>query len=128
MILRLAKFSAVGAIGILVQIAVLAALVYSGVNYLLATALAVEAAVLHNFLWHERFTWVDRPMQNQSGRRLLRFHISNGAVSLCSNLVTMRLLVGIAGLPVIVANLISISIGAWINFLLSDRWVFMGEA
>ena len=28
-----------------------------GFNYLVATALAVEGAVVHNFLWHERFTW-----------------------------------------------------------------------
>jgi putative flippase GtrA len=28
--------------------------------YLAATALAVEAAVVHNFFWHERFTWADR--------------------------------------------------------------------
>ena len=29
-------------------------------NYLAATAIAVEAAVVHNFVWHEQFTWVDR--------------------------------------------------------------------
>ena len=29
-------------------------------HYLVATALAVETAVIHNFLWHERFTWADR--------------------------------------------------------------------
>ena len=28
-------------------------------NYLLATALAVEISVLHNFVWHERYTWPD---------------------------------------------------------------------
>jgi putative flippase GtrA len=32
-----------------------------GLDYLVATALAVEAAVVHNFLWHQRFTWIDRP-------------------------------------------------------------------
>ena len=44
---RLAKFSAVGAIGIAVQVAVLWALTRIGIAYLLATAIAVEAAVLH---------------------------------------------------------------------------------
>ena len=46
------KFNTVGAIGIGVQLAALAAL-KSGLelNYLLATGLAVEAAVLHNFVW-----------------------------------------------------------------------------
>jgi hypothetical protein len=41
--------------GVGVQLAVLAAMKsVQHLNYLLATALAVEAAVIHNFLWHER--------------------------------------------------------------------------
>lgn len=54
---RWLKFNAVGGIGIGVQLVVLAGL-KSGLelNYLLATAVAVEVAVLHNFFWHERFT------------------------------------------------------------------------
>ncbi len=31
-----------------------------GPHYLVATALAVEMAVLHNFFWHRRWTWADR--------------------------------------------------------------------
>ena len=29
--------------------------------------IAVEAAVLHNFGWHERWTWRDRPRAGQHG-------------------------------------------------------------
>ena len=32
-----------------------------GVHYLVATAIGVEAAILTNFLWHDRWTWRDRP-------------------------------------------------------------------
>ena len=55
-LVRWLKFNAVGAAGIVLQLAVLLAL-KSGlhVSYLMATALAVEAAVVHNFFWHERF-------------------------------------------------------------------------
>lgn len=55
------KFNAVGAGGIVVQLVMLAFL-KSGLrlNYLAATALAVESTVVHNFFWHERFTWADR--------------------------------------------------------------------
>jgi putative flippase GtrA len=58
---RWSKFNFVGGIGIAVQFAALFLLksVFH-VHYLAATALAVEAAVLHNFIWHERFTWADR--------------------------------------------------------------------
>jgi len=54
------KFNAVGTIGIFVQLSVLAMLRSGfGWNYLLSTAAAVEITVIHNFLWHERFTWAE---------------------------------------------------------------------
>lgn len=58
---RWLKFNLVGGIGIVVQMLTLVML-KTGLhfNYLLATALAVETAVIHNFFWHERFTWADR--------------------------------------------------------------------
>ena len=65
-LVRWLKFNAVGAIGIAVQLAVLTLLKSGlGLNYLLATALAVEVTVLHNFFWHERFTWGDRPSRDR---------------------------------------------------------------
>ncbi len=60
---RCCKFNLVGGIGIGVQFAALF-LVKGALrfNYLAATAIAVEAAVVHNFVWHEQFTWADRTM------------------------------------------------------------------
>ena len=55
------KFHLVGAIGIGAQLIFLFFFKTElHMNYLLATALAVECAVLHNFLWHEHYTWADR--------------------------------------------------------------------
>jgi len=125
--LRLAKFSLVGEIGIGVQLAVLAVLTAMRMNYLLATALAVESAVLHNFLWHRRFTWVERTGQGAL-RSLLRFHLSNGLISLLGNLLLMKWLVGFLYFPVMIANLLTITICWLANFLASDRWVFRGAA
>jgi putative flippase GtrA len=66
---RWLKFNFVGGVGIGVQFGVLFLLksVWH-VHYLVATVVAVEAAVLHNFIWHERFTWRDRTMPAWSGR------------------------------------------------------------
>ena len=79
---RWMKFNVVGGIGIGVQLAVLLCL-KSGfhLGYLWATGLGVEAAVVHNFLWHERFTWADRVhvTWRQSMLRLLRFNFTTGA-------------------------------------------------
>ncbi len=60
-LLRWCRFNLVGGMGIVVQITVLFLLKsVLHFNYLSATAIAVEAAVVHNFVWHERFTWADR--------------------------------------------------------------------
>jgi len=125
--IRLAKFSLVGTFGIAVQVTVLWLMTRIGIHYLLATALAVESAVLHNFLWHQRFTWIDRSGKGQTRIRLLRFHVTNGAVSFIGNLLLMRLLVGLLSLPVVLANLLAIGSCALINFILSDRWVFLSQ-
>lgn len=125
--LRLARFSLVGGIGIGVQLAVLGVLTAMRMNYLLATALAVESAVLHNFLWHQRFTWAERTGQGTL-RSLLRFHLSNGLISLLGNLLLMRWLVGFLHLHVMVANLSTITICWLANFVASDRWVFRRAA
>jgi putative flippase GtrA len=117
----------VGGIGILVQLAALA--LFRSVlhlDYLVATALAVETAVTHNFLWHERFTWADRPAQrlSHSLARLAKFNTSNGLVSLVGNLLIMRALVGQVHMNYVIANLIAVATCSIVNFLFSDRFVF----
>jgi putative flippase GtrA len=122
---RWLKFNAVGAIGIVVQLAMLAVLKsLLHVEYLWATALAVEAAVLHNFLWHERWTWKGRVAEKGMLLRLVRFNLTTGAVSILANLVFMRLLVGQLHMQFLVANLLSIAATSLANFLLSEWFVF----
>lgn len=127
--MRFVKFNSVGVAGFAVQVAMLAVLLYSGIHYLAATVLAVEAAILHNFFWHERWTWRDRPSDGR-GRlaRLWRFHALNGLVSLVGNLLLMRLLVGTMGMPAIPANLLAVTACSLVNYLASDRVVFAREA
>lgn len=127
---RWLKFNFVGGIGIGMQLAALAIFrSLLGLNYLLATGLAVETAVLHNFLWHERFTWAERaahrPMQSLVS--LLKFNLTNGAVSIAGNLLLMRLLVGQFRINNITANLVAITACSLANFLVGDRFVFRSE-
>jgi len=121
---RWLKFNAVGGIGIGVQLAVLAAL-KSGlhVGYLPATALAVEAAVIHNFFWHERFTWADRGA-GQGLARFVRFNLTTGALSILGNIALMKLFVDGAGLPYLLSSGLSIAVCSIANFVVSDRFVF----
>jgi putative flippase GtrA len=130
-LVRWLKFNLVGGLGILVQLATLDLLTRAfRWNYLAATALAVEAAVLHNFLWHERFTWADRISLNfsQCVSRLLRFNLTTGTVSIIGNLAFMQLLVGCIGVPPLPANLTSIAACSLLNFVVNDRFVFRKKA
>ena len=122
---RWLKFNLVGGIGIAVQLLMLIIL-KTGLHfdYLIATASAVETAVVHNFFWHERFTWADRPPSRvtHSLARLGKFNASNGAVSIVGNLVLMRLLVGELKFNYVASNLVAIVLCSLVNFLLNDRF------
>jgi putative flippase GtrA len=121
------KFNAVGGIGIVVQLTALAVFrSWLKFDYLLAAGLAVEMAVIHNFLWHERFTWADRPARRwrHSLFRLVKFNASNGAVSIVGNVLLMRVLVGELGLNYVAANVLAIVACSLVNFFLGDRFVF----
>ena len=121
------KFNFVGMIGIGVQFAALFLLKsVLGFNYLFATALAVEAAVVHNFVWHEQFTWSDRVHSSwrHSLPRLVRFNLTNGAVSIVGNLALMKVMVGEGHMNYLLANAIAIALCSITNFLVSERWVF----
>lgn len=121
---RWAKFNAVGALGVEVQLAGLW-LCQSGLHwhYLFATGLAVEAAVVHNFIWHVRFTWRDRPPQNNLAR-FLKFQTTTGLFSIAGNLLLMEALVSGVRLNYLLANCITIATCSLLNFIASDRFVF----
>lgn len=136
-LVRWCKFNFVGGVGILMQFAALF-LLKSGLHfpYLGATAIAVEAAVVHNFVWHEQFTWVDRttaetlkfgamhPHWRRTLRRFVRFNFTTGAVSILGNLALMRVMVGQGHMNYLLANGIAIVLCSLVNFLVSDEWVF----
>ena len=123
------RFNVVGAMGVAVQLAALA--LFSRLaagHYLLATAAAIEIALLHNFVWHLRFTWRDRRDDAAMLSQLMRFHLSNGLVSMLGNLVLMRILVHEARVPLLVANGIAILCCSVVNFCLGDGWAFAARA
>ena len=125
LILRYWKFNLVGAMGMVVQLAALALIncCMPG-HYLYATAAAIELALLHNFVWHLRFTWRDRRDGSALLTQLVRFHLSNGLVSMLGNLAMMRMLVHGAHMPLLAANTIAIMCCSIANFYLGNNWAF----
>jgi dolichol-phosphate mannosyltransferase len=122
------KFNLVGVVGFCLQTCVLFILTHATprVSYLAATAAAVELAVLNNFVWHQRWTWRDRPSVTiqQTLRRLVKFNLTSGLFSITGNLIFMGILVERFGLPIGPANLASVAACAVVSFVLADRIAF----
>jgi putative flippase GtrA len=122
---RWIKFATVGGAGLAVQLAMLWALTKGTIPIWLATAIAVETAVLHNFVWHEVWTWRghDRSLRL---KRLWRFHLATGAISIVSNTVLTVAFKHWLPIPLLAANVLAVATTAILNFVVADRWVFKG--
>ena len=121
---RFVRFGLVGLSGVVVNTAVLWALV-QGVRLpvILASVCATEIAILSNFWLNDQWTFRTTLQQSSVIRRLLRF---NG-VALVGLVITAALLLALTtyvGLPLLLANGIAV-IGAmgW-NYILSTRWAW----
>ena len=129
--LRFLRFSIAGATGFAVQIAVLGVLTnWAGVNYLAATAIAVEAAILVNFLWHERYTWKDRPAMTTRERwlRLGKFNAMTSLTSIVGSVLVTAVLVESFTLSPLDANVVAVVVLAVVNFIGANTLVFRAGA
>jgi putative flippase GtrA len=121
---RVVIFNGVGALGVGVQLVTVGVLVDEArVPVLIATALGVSAAVIHNFIWHWWWTWNDRRPASVGGA-FARFATANGALSLAGNLLVVSGLQAYTRLSAPAANFVAIAVCGVANYLLSDRLVF----
>ena len=128
-LIRWGKFNLVGAVGMAVQLTSLALFNRCAPgHYLLASAAALEITLLHNFVAHLHYTWRDRRHNSALLAQLMRFHLSNGLVSLLGNLALMRFLVGVARLPLLASNIIAILCCSILNFCLGNNWAFAARS
>lgn len=128
-LLRFFRYNIVGLLGLGVKFFVLSVLVeFAHLGYVLATAIAVESTIVHNFSWHLLWTWGDRATGISFSdvlMRLLRFHAANGVVGLIVNLVVMRLLVSGMGFHYFTAMMAATLAAGCANYLLSEFFIFV---
>jgi putative flippase GtrA len=124
---RMVRWAAVGALGFCLQVGVLTLLATrGGVPYPLATALAVGVAILHNFFWHERWTWGDRRRGPWRERVecLGRFGGVSIAASVAGHVALMVVCVELLHLSLVAASLVSVAALSVVTFRVTDRVVF----
>ena len=111
-----ARFYVVGLLGIPVQLATLTVLARA-MPADLATALAVETAIVHNYVWHARWTWRGRHGS------FWRFNATTGAISIVANMAITKMLAA-AGIPLVAANALAIGICSVATYLAASRVAF----
>jgi putative flippase GtrA len=126
---RFARFNTVSAGGFVVQIVTVAMLTrWLGQSDVPATALAVGAAIVHNFAWHCRWTWADRYRDTGTRRRLLatfvRYAAANGLVSIAGGVLIVAVLALEIGLHVVISNIVAVAVCGLVNYQIGDRVVF----
>jgi len=133
---RWLKFNLVGLFGAIVQLWALGiTFQLFDLSYLTATMIAVEIAIIHNFLWHVFWTFSDRGLilnrastwsafLRNAGRAFLKFQLTAGAVSIPGNAAVMLILVGYLNIHLLIANCLAIAICSTVNFFSADRFSF----
>jgi dolichol-phosphate mannosyltransferase len=118
---QLVKFSAVGASGYVVNLAVFTTLVHAlGVHYILAAVLAFGVAVTNNFLWNRHWTFA--ATQGHMGFQAARF-FTVSLVALGFNLLVLELLVR-ADVEKVLAQAVAILAATPLNFIGNKLWSF----
>ncbi len=122
--IRFLEFSVVGAIGVLINQAVLFFLAYIlGIYYMLAAMFSFEVALLNNFILNEVWTFRKRNTSSSRWLRLIKFHISR-ILGFVTTMLALFLITEFLTIHYLISNIIAIGIGTCINYFTSDLWVW----
>ncbi|MHB8567048.1 MAG: GtrA family protein [Nitrososphaerales archaeon] len=122
----LVKFAIVGASGVLVNLGLLTLLtdLFGNGLILIFNGVAVEASILNNFVWNDRFTFGGGAKGIHHGRlaRLAKYNLLS-LVSFAVNEVVFSFLYSL-GLYKYWASLIAIGFSFLVNYFGSSRWAW----
>jgi putative flippase GtrA len=99
-----------------------------GIRLIPASILAIEIAIIHNFIWFRLWTWKDRPNKQPFFRQLIKFNVATGAVDFAANVTVLWSLATIVGIHYLVANILGMIAPPFIKFWLNERFIFKGSA
>ncbi|MEM3519148.1 MAG: glycosyltransferase [Candidatus Hadarchaeales archaeon] len=122
---RPVKFVAVGLSGVAILEVLLYLLVARGVPLFIASALAIEASILNNFIWNDIWTFKERRIKGIVSR-CLKFH---GVVALgtLTIYITSLVLSYFFGVHYLLATFIGVFPGFIVNYLFSEEIVWKYE-
>jgi putative flippase GtrA len=121
---QLARFTAVGASGYVVNLATFAVCVHAfDLDFRIAAVIAFLVAVTNNFWWNRH--WTFEAKAGNAGHQAARFlAVSIGAFLV--NFAVLELLVTVAGMKEVVAQAIAVAAATPCNFIGNKLWTFPG--
>jgi dolichol-phosphate mannosyltransferase len=118
------KFAIVGGSGVFVNMGCFFFLTrYAELNIEIASPIAIEISILTNFLLNNIWTFRKRNTRVGLASRIFRYHLVTGLAGLV-NYGILLLLAKVFGIHDLVANLIGIMVGMFINFFLNSLWTW----
>ncbi|MFB6208407.1 MAG: glycosyltransferase [Candidatus Nanohaloarchaea archaeon] len=123
---RMLKFGVVGAIGTVVNMGLLYLFTeYVGLHYMISAGIAVESAIVSNFVLNDIWTFIDRKKEGM--KNLMERFTKFQAVSLTGlglNLGLLWTFTKIAGIYYLLSNLIAILIVFFWNYFINLFWTW----
>jgi putative flippase GtrA len=117
------KFSIVGLSGTLVNMAVYALAVYSGLYYLAAAILSFLFAVTNNFFWNFRWTFKGQAANRSMHNKYLRF-FGISVLNLGINLLLLQTFVETFNMGKNLSQLVAIGLVSVLNFGMNASFTF----
>lgn len=118
------KYSLVGVSGVFVNLGLYLFLTrYYEVSEVIAPLIAIESAMISNFILNNFWTFGKRITQSRIRVKFIKFHLVSGLSALINYSVFLILFL-VFGLFDILANLIGIGLAAIVNYLINSNWTW----
>ena len=118
------KYSLVGVSGVFVNLGLYLFLTrYYEISEVVAPLIAIESALISNFILNNFWTFGKRITQNRIRVKFVKFHLVSGFSALINYSAFLTLFL-VFGLYDILANLIGIGLAAIVNYLINSNWTW----
>ena len=118
------KYSLVGVSGVFVNLGLYFLLTrYYEISELVAPLIAIESALISNFILNNFWTFGKRITQSRIRVKFVKFHLVSGFSALINYSAFLTLFL-VFGLYDILANLIGIGLAAIVNYLIHSNWTW----
>ena len=121
------KYSLVGVSGVFVNLGLYLFLTrYYEISELVAPLIAIESALISNFILNNFWTFGKRITQSRIRVKFVKFHLVSGFSALINYSAFLTLFL-VFGLYDILANFIGIGLAAIVNYLINSNWTWKGN-